>query len=236
MNFSKKYSFLALIATVACYMVACKAGGENTGRVYMPDMAYSRAYETYAKAPEGSPLKYTSLLPVAGTVARGLLPEVATTRANENMIKSYMIKSYYPETPEGYEMSSELKNPLPVTKENIERGKALYVTYCTPCHGKEGDGNGQLVTADKYSGVPAYKDRLPTINDGKSYYSICYGKGKMGSHSSQINTTEIWKVVQYINTFVSGMPKFDESGAAVASNTVVTAKVAADTTKTKAIK
>lgn len=232
MIFSNKYSLLSIAAIACVYMVACKAGGENTGRVYMPDMAYSRAYETYAKAPEGSPLKYTSLLPVQGTVARGVLPESEADLNNDNMIKSYMIKTYYPNTPDGYELSSELKNPLPVTKDNIERGKELYVTYCTPCHGKEGDGNGQLVTAEKYSGVPAYKDRLPTINDGKSYYSICYGKGKMGSHSSQINTTEIWKVVQYINTFAYSMPKFDESGLAIASTIANKTLVsAADTTK-----
>src|SRR5664279_1610141 len=50
----------------------------NTGRIYMPDMAYSRAYETYAVTPEQKEalLKkgiHFSNTPVAGTIKRGVL-------------------------------------------------------------------------------------------------------------------------------------------------------------------
>lgn len=227
-----KNTYWALVLIVLSVFVGCKAGGNDPGRVYMPDMMYSRAYEAYTLAPEGSPVKYSSLLPVAGTIPRGILPSDTNGLKNESMIKSYLMKQYFPNTPEGYEKASELQNPLPKTKANIERGKELYSIYCSPCHGDAGDGQGPVVASGKYNGVPTYKDRLPTINDGKAYFSICYGKGKMGSHSGQINPTEIWKVVMYINTFVNGAAKYDADGNQINASKAQPISVAkVDTTK-----
>ncbi len=38
------------------------------------------------------------------------------------------------------------KNPVPSTPESIAKGSALFVIYCTPCHGASGKGDG-LVAA-----------------------------------------------------------------------------------------
>ena len=45
-NHSKYYLLLVLGATI--YFTGCQAGGEWTGREYMPDMAHSNAYEYYS--------------------------------------------------------------------------------------------------------------------------------------------------------------------------------------------
>ncbi|HET7002498.1 MAG TPA: hypothetical protein VFI33_14345, partial [Puia sp.] len=66
-----------------CFSIALLAScsdepRRDTGRIYMPDMAYSRAYETYAVTPEQREalLKkgiHYSNIPVAGTLKRGAI-------------------------------------------------------------------------------------------------------------------------------------------------------------------
>ena len=46
--------------------------------------------------------------------------------------------------PEKY---SDLKNPLPNSKENISDGKNLYQTQCVMCHGILGEGNKSILKA-----------------------------------------------------------------------------------------
>ena len=65
-------NLLLTIAIAAITLVSCEEVKRTPGTVYMPDMAYSRAYESYADhsnlAAKG--IHYDNL-PVAGTIARG---------------------------------------------------------------------------------------------------------------------------------------------------------------------
>lgn len=146
---------------------------------YMPDMYVAVPYEANgAKAPYNDGMVDRD--PVAGTVSR-------------NGVVAYDI----PDTNEGYEKAkAELKNPLPATEENLEKGKVLYDIYCASCHGTKGDGNGVLSQRDKFNGIPSYTDR--ELTPGSIYHVIMYGKNLMGSHASQLNYKERWQVVQYV--------------------------------------
>lgn len=145
---------------------------------YMPDMYVAVPYE--ANGVDGLNGKMVDRKPVAGTVSR-------------NGIVAYDI----PDTNEGYEKAkAELKNPLPTTEANLEKGKKLYGIYCASCHGKKGDGNGVLSQRDKFNGIPNYKDR--ELTPGNIYHVIMYGKNLMGSHASQLQYKERWQVVQYV--------------------------------------
>ena len=44
----KKVSVCSLIIVAVTFAVSCSDVQRNPGKIYMPDMAYSRAYETYA--------------------------------------------------------------------------------------------------------------------------------------------------------------------------------------------
>ncbi len=35
--------------------------------------------------------------------------------------------------------------PIPISRDDIERGRTRFNIYCTPCHGRLGDGNGMVV-------------------------------------------------------------------------------------------
>ena len=145
---------------------------------YMPDMYVSIPYDADdAEGLNGMPVNSK---PVAGTISRGGHP-------------AYDI----PDTADGYDRAkAELKNPLVDSEENLENGKKMYEIYCISCHGKKGDGNGYLSQAEKFEGIPSYKDR--DINAGSIYHVIMHGKNLMGSHSSQLTYNERWQIIHYV--------------------------------------
>lgn len=189
------YTLLAMAAATSI-MVGCSAGGDNPGSEYAPNMYVSFAYEPLTQLatedesnPNGNnPINKHGLNmrePVKGTIARGQLDY-----ATYNMVKSN----------ENYEASSALKNPLPANTYHLAEGKRLYNINCTPCHGEDGLGKGTIVADGKYPQVPAYADRLPTINPGKAFYSITHGKNLMGAYGSVLTPNQRWQVIHYIYT------------------------------------
>lgn len=154
---------------------------------YMPDMYESVPYNTDAEnGLNGAPV---NLKPVGGTIPRGGYP-------------AYDI----PDTNEGYELAkTTLKNPLEASEANMENGKKMYTIYCTSCHGSKGAGNGYLVEAEKFLGIPNYKDR--DLTEGSIYHVLMHGKNLMGSHSSQLTYKERWQIVQYVEKLRSDLLK-----------------------------
>src|SRR4051812_25455093 len=93
----KKLSIIVLVVGTVAIVQSCADVKRKPSRVYMPDMAYSRAYETYAdhKNLADSGIFYNAI-PVAGTVKRG-------DTAHYEIMK---------DTTGGYNASVSLKNPL----------------------------------------------------------------------------------------------------------------------------
>ncbi len=145
---------------------------------YFPNMYEAVGYETYAESPifpEGT----SAQMPVKGSVPRGWMPYD------------------YPNTNEGYEDAKvNLISPLATNDENLSTGKELYDIYCAVCHGKKGDGQGILMTREKFLGIPSYADR--EITEGSIYHVLMYGKNAMGSHAGQVNATERWQIGQHV--------------------------------------
>ncbi len=69
-------------------------------------------------------------------------------------------------TAAGYGVQSqEKKVVIPVNKTNPTDGKQMYVSYCAPCHGTDGRGNGPAAIALKTR--PVDLTALARANDGK---------------------------------------------------------------------
>ncbi|MFM8242202.1 MAG: c-type cytochrome, partial [Crocinitomicaceae bacterium] len=47
------------------------------------------------------------------------------------------------------------------------------------------------------------KDKME-LSDGQMFYSISYGKGKMGAHASLLSKEEIWVLVHYVRSLQYG--------------------------------
>jgi mono/diheme cytochrome c family protein len=193
----KKIIYLSLlVATVILY--SCSNGPKRTpGRTYMPDMAYSRAYESYPNLDKdvftdqdslaGNKIYYDRK-PVAGTVKRGQMGAYLGT--NDSIGLNYA-KTYV--------------NPLVdsmMTKEMMTESERLYNIYCGICHGDKLDGQGPLVASGKYSVAAANlmdaKFTKAQYSDGQIFHTLTYGKGQMGSYASQLNNKQRWMVVNYI--------------------------------------
>ena len=98
----------------------------------------------------------------------------------------------------------ELTNPLKGTPQNLAEGKVLYTRFCGPCHGANGDGQG--LVGQKFMGVPSYSaGRVAEVPAGHIYHVITEGRGRMMPHGSQVDPTERWKIVLYVQQLQKGI-------------------------------
>jgi mono/diheme cytochrome c family protein len=190
-------------------LVSCGGPRRDPGHAYMPDMAYSNAYETYAPAEErlkhseASSQPHFNGSPVPGTVARG---ELAAYRLKNDTT--------------GYAQSVAIHNPLDPATIDMKEAERLYLVNCGVCHGAALDGNGPLYDNGEgpYQAAPKnlMGEDMKAQPEGQTFHVITYGKNAMGSYASQLTSKQRWMVVAYV--------KSKQHGGA--SNRVV-----ADTTK-----
>ncbi|HMT34288.1 MAG: cytochrome c [Bacteroidetes bacterium] len=184
----KKSIIYILFVAVTTLIVSCSEYNRKPGRVYAPDMVYSRAVDYYNGTEKIEDAKGSyNKMPVKGTVAREqALPdhiaENDTLLANANTCK------------------------FDLTEKDVEEGKRLYMIYCGICHGTALDGNGPLYSSGKFVAMPANLksgEKYLAMSSGRIYHGIVYGKNAMGSYASQLDTKQRWQVVAYIKKIQS---------------------------------
>jgi mono/diheme cytochrome c family protein len=207
----KRFTFLTVGLTATILIVSfssCSNDKKTPGKIYMPDMAYSRAVESYAlldstvfttdAGKRGAEIYYNRK-PVDGTIKVGEL--FPYTLPNDSA---------------GYAMSAEVKNPLaPLTSKDSAETARLFNINCAICHGADGKATGPLSTSGKIGAVANLSlDVYVKMADGTMYHSINYGKNNMGSYASQLDRKQRWQLVQYIRTL---QPKPEAVTAAAAT-------------------
>ncbi len=198
---TKKFISITLILLAALIVISCNDVRRNTGRVYMPDMGYSRALETYAKLDSskftnnpseiGEGKIYYTAYPVAGTMARG-----------DELPFAYAMDK--PGDTTNYIASKAAQNPLPALDAGqMKEAERLYLVNCGVCHGSKLDGNGPLYKDGNgpFPSKPATlvgDAKYDAMPDGQMFFSITYGKNAMGSYASQITDKQRWMIIHYI--------------------------------------
>ena len=187
-----KNTLIIASLTAALALTACSDVKRTPGTIYMPDMAYSRAYESYADhsnlAEKG--INYTSL-PVAGTISR-----------EEDM--PFHIPMDKPGDTTNYTASKSVPNPYDsLSKTDMDEAERLYLINCGICHGDKLNGNGPLYKdgAGPYAAKPAAlvgDAKYEAMPAGQMFYSVAYGKNLMGSYASQLSRKQRWQVIAYI--------------------------------------
>ena len=198
MNKFLAITFLAAVVT----LTSCDDVKRTPGSIYMPDMAYSRAYETYADhsnlAAKG--INYTAM-PVAGTIARGHeMPfTIPMDKAGDTV---------------NYVASKAVPNPIDsMSVAETAEAERLYLINCGICHGAKLNGNGPLYKDGNgpYPAKPATlvgDAKYENMPAGQMFYSVAYGKNLMGSYASQLSRHQRWMIIKYIK---------DKQAAATAS-------------------
>ncbi len=88
--------------------------------------------------------------------------------------------------------------PIAIDKSVIARGQQRYDIYCSPCHGRLGNGLGMVVQRG-FKQPPSYHiERLRNAPVGHIYDVITNGYGAMLNYAQQIQERDRWAIVAYI--------------------------------------
>ena len=88
--------------------------------------------------------------------------------------------------------------PFPVTREVLERGRARFNIYCSPCHDYTGSGRGMIVQRG-FPPPPSYHiERLMKAPAGHFFDVMSNGFGMMYSYASRVTPEDRWAIVAYI--------------------------------------
>ena len=90
--------------------------------------------------------------------------------------------------------------PVPVTKQLLARGRERFDIYCSPCHGRTGDGQGMIVARGFKNPSTFHVDRLRNERAGYFFDVMTNGFGQMSGYAPQITPEDRWAVVSWIRT------------------------------------
>ena len=94
------------------------------------------------------------------------------------------------------------KNPVEPSLTSIAGGKQWYGIECSVCHGKEGDGKGDLAQEMKWNLRDwRYPNAFQSYTDGELFQIISKGKGQMGGEEGRMKPEQTWDMVNYIRSF-----------------------------------
>ncbi len=138
--------------------------------------------------------------PVTHTIARGGLKtdeQYYTGYAGGQIVGDKLVGAQYVET-----------IPLAAfkvfdndTHKMLERGRERYDIFCSPCHGKMGDGKGMIALRGFNSKRPVgnyHTDRLRKMPIGHFYDVITNGYGTMTPRAFQVEQPDRWAITAYI--------------------------------------
>jgi mono/diheme cytochrome c family protein len=117
---------------------------------------------------------------VANTVARGTLHE--DTHLYEGKINGQLADTF----------------PIPVTEEVMDRGQERFNVFCSPCHGRTGQGNGMIVQRGFRAPPSFHEDRLRNAPVGYFFDVMTHGFGDMPEYATQVPVADRWAIGAYI--------------------------------------
>lgn len=150
---------------------------------FFPEMAHAPRYAAFEPNPvfrDGKTLQ----APPAGTIARGWLP-----------------LHYGASAAEAERAAAELENPFPAGEAvAIARGEQVFASFCVPCHGAGGRGDGPVAARGVPPPPSLVAGRALTLKDGQMFHILTYGQNNMASYASQIAREDRWRVILYVRS------------------------------------
>jgi mono/diheme cytochrome c family protein len=138
----------------------------------------------------------------AGVLCLGLAGGMATGFARPNAGKSQEPQAEAPPVPISAEDVAK-KNPVKPTPEGLAEARKLYGYHCAMCHGKDGDGKGDLA-ADMKLQLKDWRNAnaLAKMTDGELFYIVTNGRGKMTGGEGDRTKEEVrWNLVNVVRAF-----------------------------------
>lgn len=96
--------------------------------------------------------------------------------------------------------------PIPITEEVLSRGQERFNIFCSPCHGRLGDGEGMLPKRG-FPHPPDYAiPRLRRAAVGHFYDVITNGYGIMYPYRDRVPPGDRWAIAAYIRVLQATRP------------------------------
>lgn len=127
-----------------------------------------------------------SRLPVPGTVARGLL------RADSHLYRGV-----------GADGGFATTLPMELDRALVDRGRERYDIFCSPCHGRAGDGQGMIVQRGFKQPASFHEARLRDTPYGYFFDVMTNGFGEMSDYATQVPVTDRWAIAAYLKVLQS---------------------------------
>jgi mono/diheme cytochrome c family protein len=142
----------------------------------MHDAPRIEPYEANAFFPD----QRGSRTPPQGTVARGWLRDdeaLYTGKVNGQLVDTI---------------------PFAITHDDLKRGQQRFNIYCSPCHGRLGDGQGMVVQRGLRQAASYHTDRLRQERLGYFFDVATNGFGAMQGYAEQVPARDRWLIAAYI--------------------------------------
>lgn len=95
----------------------------------------------------------------------------------------------------------KLVNPVVADTTSLRKGQLAYMTYCQPCHGAKGMGDGAVAKSLPIPPVDLTRADLQAgRSDGSIYYTIRHGNVIMPGYAHALTPEQAWDVVHYVRT------------------------------------
>jgi mono/diheme cytochrome c family protein len=88
--------------------------------------------------------------------------------------------------------------PFTMTRADVDRGQERFNIYCSPCHGRTGEGNGMVVQRGFRKAANYHVDRLRQVPAGYIFDVITNGFGVMPDYKTQILPEDRWRIIAYL--------------------------------------
>ena len=88
--------------------------------------------------------------------------------------------------------------PLVPDSRMMARGQERFDIYCSPCHGRTGQGDGMVVRRGFRRPPSFHEDRLRNAPIGHLFDVITNGFGAMPDYATQIRAEDRWAIVAYV--------------------------------------
>lgn len=138
---------------------------------------------------------------------KGTLPVVVFVAAS---LSSVLLRAQNQNFHNAPTSATALKNPVENQKDAITHGRKMYLQKCASCHGKNGEGSGN---------IPALVDgNIESVTPGELFWFVTHGDPKNGMPSwAQLPDNQRWQIVSYVKSL--GLSQTESTAAAPAPST-----------------
>ncbi len=180
---------IAVIVILALLAWFLRRDVSQPNYVFTPEMVFSVAYDSFAANPNYKDRK-TLQPPVAGTVARGAMlfeyeaTEADALRAGEELTNPW----------------SERGIDADVFLSAKNRGRKVFSTFCLPCHGAVGNGDGPVAMRGFPPPPSLSAENSLNMSDGQMFHVLTFGQKNMPGYAAQISEDDRWKAILQVRS------------------------------------